>query len=114
MSTGCEWSWKRSLINQGLSLVRLIEAIIVPFRVVFEAGVFSDERQGDRAGWPVTLFLDDDLRFAFDVLVRFVIDLFAVNKHDDVSVLLDGAGFSEVRHLRLSAGTIFHFSIQLR
>src|SRR5690348_8882610 len=98
----------------SLSLVRFIEGIIVAFRVVLETSILSDEGQGDRAGGPIALFLNNDFRFAFDVLVAFVIDLFAVNEHDDISILLDGAGFSEIRHLRLSASAIFDFSIKLR
>jgi len=67
------------------------------------------EIQVDGAGWAITVLCDDDFRLIGE-LGRFVVDLIAVEEHDDVGVLFkehDDVGvlfkattFSEVRKLR--------------
>ncbi len=48
---------------------------------------------------------------SFDLLV---VVLVAVDEHDDVGVLLDGAGFAQVGHHRALVGPRLHASVQLR
>ncbi len=43
-----------------------------------------------------------------------VVVIVAVNKHDDVGVLFDTAGFTQVGHDRAFVGTAFQAAIQLR
>src|SRR5690606_20675278 len=78
------------------SPARLLEASDAVAGQVVEAGVLAEELQLHGAGRAVTLLADDDLGQA---LVRrvLVVVLVAVDEHDDVGVLLDGAGFAQVR-----------------
>ena len=46
------------------------------------------------------MFGDDDFGEAFEFGIVFLIDLFAEDKGDEVGVLLDRAGFAQVRELR--------------
>ena len=62
---------------------------------IVEARVLADKRQLDRTNRAITLLADDDLGDALVFGIR-VIDLIAVNKHDDVGVLLDRPGFTQV------------------
>jgi len=57
------------------------------------------EIQVDGAGWAITVLCDDDFRLIGE-LGRFVVDLIAVEEHDDVGVLFKATTFSEVRKLR--------------
>src|SRR6185312_16737461 len=63
----------------------------------FESGVLTEEVQHHGVGWAVTLLANDDLGLAL-VRAVFVVVLVAVDEHDDVRILLDGAGFAQVRH----------------
>ena len=54
---------------------------------------FPDE--GDGADGAVSLFCDDDFRLV-RMFCIFVVVIIAVQEHDHVCVLLDGAGFTEV------------------
>src|ERR1043165_1045634 len=73
-------------------------------REVLEARVLLVEEQVHDPRGPVSLFADDDLGFALErvaVLVhRAVVHLLAVQEHDEVRVLLDGARFAQIRELR--------------
>src|SRR6266850_6089361 len=97
-----------------LSFVRFVITNIIPFRVVLEARVLAKESEGNRSGGAVALFLDDDFRLTLHILVVFVIKLFSVNEHDHICILFNGAGFTKVRHLRLSPGPIFDLAVELR
>src|SRR5258705_5167738 len=90
-----------------LSFVRFVITNIIPFRVVLEARVLAKESEGNRSGGAVTLFLDDEFSLTLQILVVLVIKLFSVNEHDHICILFNCAGFSEVRHLRLSHRPIF-------
>src|SRR5260221_13486994 len=83
-------------------------------RVVFEAGVFPEEGQLDRADGTVALLEDDDFGHA---LLRRVgrVDLLAVDGEDQVGVLLDRPGLAQVRHDRsLRAGALLDRTGELR
>src|SRR5439155_9003527 len=75
-------------------------------RVILEAGVFPEEGQLDRADGAVALLENDDFGHALFRCVRSV-DLLAVDREDQVGVLLDRAGLAQVRHDRaLRAGAL--------
>lgn len=57
-------------------------------RKIIKAGVLPLEREPNRSDRAVPLLTDDDLRGAF-VGAVFVIYFIAVNKHDDIRVLLN-------------------------
>src|SRR4051812_924426 len=73
-------------------------------REVLEPGVFLDERELGGADRPVALLADDDLGGALgilrDIAVGVAILLLAIDEHDDVGVLLEGAGLAQVGELR--------------
>ena len=89
-----------------------------PVREVLEARVFLDERQLRGAGRAVALLADDDLGHALRLLVRLpvvvAVLLLAVDEHDDVGVLLEGAGLAQVRELRAVIGARLRRARQLR
>src|SRR5437899_2375756 len=73
-------------------------------RVVVEARVFLLEVQLHGAGGAIALFADDHLRDALDALVRLgidraVVELLSVDEADDVRVLLDCPGLTQVGEL---------------
>src|SRR5438105_1055874 len=83
-------------------------------RVILEAGVFPEEGQLDCPDGAVALFENDDFRDALLGRVRRV-DLFAIDREDEVGVLLDRAGFAQVRHDRaLRAGALLDRAGKLR
>ena len=72
----------------------------------------ADERQANGADRAVPLLTDDDLGNAF-VLGIFVVHLVPVHEHDDVGVLLDGAGFPQVRVHRALVGPLLKAPVKL-
>src|SRR5919109_3396678 len=75
-------------------------------------GVFLEERQVNLAGWTVTLFPDDD--FGDALILGFpVIDLLAVDEYDEVRILLDSSGFTQVRQLRYPITPLLHGPAEL-
>jgi hypothetical protein len=82
-------------------------------RQTFKTGQVLQEGQTDRACGAVTLFADDDFGHTgiFGILVVVVV---AVNEHDDVGILLDGAGLSQVTHHGAFVGALLNTSVQLR
>src|SRR6266571_3958320 len=83
-------------------------------RVILEAGVFPEEGQLDRADGAVALLENDDFGHAFFGRVRRI-DLFAVDREDEVGVLLDRTGLAQVRHDRaLRAGALLDRARELR
>src|SRR6185369_7908017 len=88
---------------------------------VFEAGMFAEEGQVYRADGSVTLFADDELGIAVVILgaavvplaAMFAVDRFAVDEHDYVGILLDGARFSQVAHHGALVGPFFQFAVEL-
>src|ERR1041384_5136409 len=74
-------------------------------REVVEPRVFLLEEQPHRAGGPVALLADDQLRLTLDALVGLgvggaVVELLAVNEAAHVGVLLDGPRPTQVGELR--------------
>src|ERR1041384_8055687 len=81
--------------------------------VVLEATVSTFEREPDLADLAVTMLGEVDLG---DALLRrlAVVDLVAVYEQDHVSVLLDGARFTQVGHHRFLVLALLDAAIQLR
>src|SRR5690606_13120855 len=77
-----------------------------------EARLFGEERTVHRAGRTVAVFADDQLRRAARFAVR-VVDLVAVDEQDQVGVLLDGAGFPQVRQQRALVAALFQGAVEL-
>src|SRR5262245_9269098 len=71
-------------------------------REVLEPRELVQERELDAADRAVAVLADDDLRDALVLGLRLVlvVDLGAVDEHDEVGVLLERAGLSKVGQLR--------------
>src|SRR5437773_3815612 len=89
--------------------------------VVVEAGVFLLKEQLHGAGGPVALLADDQVGQSLEAVVglgvdRPVVELLPIDEADDVGVLLDGAGFPQVRQLRppMLAAALLRRARQLR
>ncbi len=70
----------------------------------------------DIASGAVALFSDQQIRLAFDALAIFLvrlIELFAVHEGDDVGILFDGAGLSQVAQLGAVVARRFYLAIEL-
>ena len=85
-------------------------------RLIEEPGVVLFPDQFDIADRSVSLFGDDDLGLSskFDCFVGFVVVLFAVDEHDDVGVLFDRTGLTEVAKPRSVVFGVFGLAVQLR
>ena len=85
-------------------------------RLIEEPGVILFPDQFDIADWAVSLFGDDDLGLSckFDCFVGFVVVLFAVDEHDDVGVLFDRTGFTQVAKPRSVVFGVLGLAVQLR
>src|ERR1700730_6262281 len=72
-------------------------------REILESGEFADEGELDDAGRAVALLGDDELgdtlRFG-GRLAPVAVHVLAVDEHDDVGALIEGARFAQVRELR--------------
>ena len=77
-------------------------------RQALKLGDAADKRELDGAGWPVTLFADDDFCHAGFFAGFFGVVLVAVDEHDDVGVLLNRAGLAQVAHHRAFVGPAFY------
>ena len=89
--------------------VRLLEILSGE---VFEAGEFADEGRAAGADFAVSLFADDQFGNAF-IRAFFVVILIPVDKQNHIRILLDGAGFSQVRVHRPLVRSRFYPAIQL-
>src|SRR5436853_7746545 len=67
---------------------------------VREAGGIVQEREVEFPDWSIALLGNDDLGFAAKLGIVLLVDLFAKDKHNNVGVLLDGAGLAEIAELR--------------
>src|SRR4051794_4457039 len=63
-----------------------------------ESRVLSEKREFDDSGRAVTLLGNDQFRQSLVFLSGFI-NLFPVNKHDKVGILLDRSGFTQVGQL---------------
>ena len=79
----------------------------------FKLGDRFQEGQFDHARWAVTLLGDDDLGHAGFLAGVLGVVLVAVDEHDDVGILLDSAGFTQVTHHRALVGAGFHAAVEL-
>src|SRR5690606_15236723 len=76
----------------------LVHALPVRLRdEVLELRELAEERQVELADRAVALLRDDDVRDALAGRIGLV-DLFSVDEHDQVGVLLDGAALAQIRH----------------
>ena len=83
-------------INRTFNLWFLTRNVLSIYKFRFrEFCIFSQESQDESPGGAVSLFGQDQigLTFAFGILIVL---FFAVEKHDDIRVLLDGTAFFEV------------------
>src|SRR3954468_4441154 len=85
-------------------------------REVFEPRELVEERQLDAADRPVAVFADDHFGHAllFGLGLFLVVDLGAIDEHDQVGVLFERARFSEIRELRTMIRARLRRAAQLR
>ena len=80
----------------------------------FESGDRIQKGQSHGAGRTVPLFADDKFGDAFiGIVLCFVVDLVAINKADDVGILLYGSRLPEVGKLGPLVGAIFKAAVEL-
>src|SRR5712671_891763 len=82
------------LSNEGL-----FAGFVVAVGHVGKTGGIVQECQVEAADGTVALFGDDDLSFASEGWIVLFVNLFAEDKHDEVGVLLDGAGLTQIGKL---------------
>ena len=66
----------------------------------FETRIFPEKSKLYGSCRAVTLFCDDQFRKA-GILVGRLINFFAINEHHQIRILLNRAGFTKIRKLRL-------------
>src|SRR4051794_791149 len=83
--------------------------------VVFELGELSEERETHAADRAVAVFADDDFRSPglLGLRLLLVVDLGAIDEHDEIRVLLERARFTEVGELRTVIRPRFRRAAQL-
>ena len=81
--------------------------------IAVEAGVTTLESQTHAADGAVALLADDDLGDALGGAVG-IVNLVTVNEADQIGVLLDRAGFSQIRHDGPFIPALFQTAIELR
>mmetsp|Transcript_21794 Transcript_21794/g.85205 ORF Transcript_21794/g.85205 Transcript_21794/m.85205 type:complete len:341 (+) Transcript_21794:8620-9642(+) len=83
-------------------------------REVLEAGKVGPEGELHGAHRAHALLGHDDLGHARFLALVLRVVLVAVDEHDDVRVLLDGAGLAQVGHHRPLVGPLLHRAVELR
>src|SRR5262245_54921015 len=68
------------------------------FEEILEFCELLQERQLHNSDRAVPLLRDDEFRFA-DILIVRLVDLFAIDEHDDVGVLFNGTRFAKIGQL---------------
>src|SRR5580704_2300965 len=63
-----------------------------------ESTLFGMEVQLDVAGWAVTVFFDEQIRNIFPIRL-FVVISFAINKHNNIRVLLNATAVTKICQL---------------
>src|ERR1700712_2008299 len=86
---------------------------ILRARKILKLRVLPLERETNRSDWTITLLTNDDLGRAFVGAVR-VVNFIAVNKQNDVCVLLDSARFAQIGHDGTFIRPLLQSAIQLR
>src|SRR5262245_29907269 len=95
----------RIIGDSGSVIDRQINNALRALSEVGEASLFAQERELHHTGRPVALLCQDQLRRAGVGTVRIaVVDVVAVDQHDDVGVLFEGAGFAQIRQLWTMVG----------
>ena len=60
------------------------------------------------------MFGNDNFGFAgVGIVLITVVDFIAVDKHHDIGVLLQGAGFPQIRQLGAFVGSLFELAVEL-
>ena len=80
--------------------------------IAVEAGVTTLESQAHAADGTIALLADDNLGDAF-VGAVWIIDFVAVDKADEIGILLERSRFSQIRHDRSFICTLFQTAIEL-
>ena len=80
---------------------------------IFEPCLIFLKVQLDGASRAIALFADDDFGHV-GLFAIFIVVIIAVNEHDDVRILLDGAGFTQVAHHRALVGALLDRAVELR
>src|SRR5258708_37079159 len=83
----------------------LLAGFVVALKHIGEAGGIVQKGQIELADRTVALLGDDDFGTAFEVWVVLLVDLFADDEHDDVRVLLNRPGFTQIGELLPVAAT---------
>jgi hypothetical protein len=77
-------------------------------------GDIFQERQFDHPGGAVTLFGNDDFGHTWLFTGIFGVILIAVDEHDDVGVLLNGARLAQIAHHGTFVWALLHAAVELR
>ena len=73
------------------------------------------KREMELSDGAIALLGDDDFGAALEFGIVLLVDLFAEDEHDNVGILLDGAGFAQVAELRaMIAAAAFRSAAELR
>ena len=86
-------------VSVGRYTFGLLAGFVIAFEHVGKTGRIVEECEVEFADGAVALLGNNDLGAALEVGVVLLVDLFAEDKHNNVGVLLDGAGFAEVGEL---------------
>src|ERR1019366_1432869 len=70
------------------------------FSAIFKLCHRVQEDQVDFADGAVTLFGEDELRYATQIFAVALINFFAEDKANQIGVLLDGSGLAQIAELR--------------
>src|SRR6266568_699600 len=95
--------------------------LFAPVTQVLKTGMLAEKGQADGADRAVSLFADDQFGVALVPLgaravpfaTLLAVDRLAVDEHDHVGILLDGAGFAQVAHHRALVGAFFQLTVEL-
>src|SRR5699024_6770083 len=76
-------------------------------RQIFKARIFADKRHMHSTDRSVTLLADNQLGKPLVVGVIGIIDFITIDESDQVGILLDGTGLTQIRHHRPFVGALF-------
>src|SRR3989338_9802328 len=86
---------------------------MLPGCEILEARMLTEEGEPDSANRAVTLLADDNFGGALELRI-LVVNLVTIKKQDQVGILLDSAGFAQIRHHRALVVTVFDLAVDLR
>src|ERR1700730_1365129 len=85
-------------------------------RAIFETREFFEEGERNFADWTISLLCDDQFGFTGFFGARFFVFFVNLRTHeqpDEISVLFDRSGLTQIAQTRFAAGSGFRLSIQL-